>query len=58
MERYVRGNGKWVKITRLKRGLYFVAFGYEGAIASITSRSKKTPTLMLANAYAASWIND
>lgn len=58
MDRYVRGNGKWVKITRRARGVYDVSFGYEGDFRCISSRSKTAPWLSLARAYAASWIND
>jgi hypothetical protein len=32
MDTYIRGNGKWAKISKVKRGTYAVAFGWDGKL--------------------------
>jgi hypothetical protein len=55
MEKTIRRNGKWAKITRKSRGVYIYALGFEGNIkaASIHEGSRA-----LAEIAAEYWLND
>jgi hypothetical protein len=58
-DRYLRGNFRWVKISKQRDGKYAVARGWDGDFkAKVGGITRNVRRLLDARSYAESWIND